>query len=99
MAAFYLTGSGLCARTHPMDKHQVADALDEIALLLELVGENPFKARAYANAARTLRGAGEDLERLVADHRLGELKGFGETLVEKVTELATTGQMRYWEEL
>ncbi len=35
-----------------MDKGQVAEILVEIGVLLELKGENPFKSRAYANAAR-----------------------------------------------
>lgn len=38
-----------------MEKQQVADVLNEIAVLLELKGENPFKSRAYVNAARTWR--------------------------------------------
>ena len=36
-----------------MDKDQIAEILVEIGMLLELKGENPFKTRAYANAART----------------------------------------------
>ena len=39
-----------------MDKDQVAAVLEEIGTLLELQGENPFKTRAYHNAARTLEG-------------------------------------------
>ena len=39
-----------------MDKEQVADILVQIGTLLELSGENPFKTRAYANAARTGSG-------------------------------------------
>ena len=37
-----------------MDKSEITDILEEIAVLLELKGENPFKARAYTNAARVL---------------------------------------------
>ena len=37
-----------------MDKDQIAEVLGNIATLLELKGENPFKARAYTNAARAL---------------------------------------------
>ena len=60
-----------------MDKEQVAAVLSEIGTLLELKGENPFKTRAYVNAARTLEGLSEPLEKLVTEKRLGELKGFG----------------------
>jgi DNA polymerase (family 10) len=82
-----------------VDKNQVADILNEIGLLLELKGENPFKTRAYANGARVLEGLNEPLETIVAEGRLGELKGFGEALQQKVTELVTTGRLKYYEEL
>ena len=46
-----------------MTKDDVAAILEEIGVLLELKGENPFKTRAYANGARTLEGLSEPLER------------------------------------
>ena len=82
-----------------MDKDQVAAVLVEIGTLLELKGENPFKTRAYTNAARVLEGLTEPLDRIVAEKRLGELKGFGEALQDKVTTLVTTGRLPYYEEL
>lgn len=82
-----------------MDKDQVAAVLTEIGTLLELKGENPFKTRAYINAARTLEGLNEPLEKVVAEKRLGDLKGFGDALVEKITTLVTTGRLLYYEEL
>jgi DNA polymerase (family 10) len=82
-----------------MNKDQVAAILSEIGILLELKGENPFKTRAYHNGARTLEGLAEPLEKLVAEKRLGELKGFGEALQDKVTTLVTTGKLPYYEEL
>ncbi len=82
-----------------MDKDQVAAILVEIGTLLELKGENPFKTRAYTNGARTLEGLTEPLEKIVAENRLGELKGFGEALQEKVTTLVTTGRLPYYETL
>jgi DNA polymerase (family 10) len=82
-----------------MDKDQVADILAEIGVLLELKGENPFKTRAYANAARALEGLTTPLATLVAEHRLGEIKGIGEGLQQKITILATTGRLPYYEEL
>ena len=82
-----------------MDKDQVAEILVEIAKLLELKGENPFKSRAYLNAARTLESVPETLEKLVAEGRLGEIKGVGEALQKKVTELVTTGRLGYYEDL
>jgi len=82
-----------------MDKDQAADILTEIGILLELKGENPFKTRAYTNAARTLESLAEPLDKLVAEDRLGELKGFGDALQDKVKTLVTTGRLPYHEEL
>ncbi len=82
-----------------MDKDQVAAVLIEIGTLLELKGENPFKTRAYQNAARTLEGLTEPLEKLVAEDRLKGMKGIGEALQEKITTLVTTGRLPYYEEL
>ena len=82
-----------------MDKEQVAAILVEIGTLLDLKGENPFKTRAYQNAARTLEGLTEPLAKLVAEERLDEIKGIGEALQKKITELVTTGRLTYYEEL
>ncbi|HEX5399356.1 MAG TPA: helix-hairpin-helix domain-containing protein, partial [Verrucomicrobiae bacterium] len=82
-----------------MDKDKVAEILVEIGTLLELKGENPFKTRAYANAARTIESLNEPLARLVAEKRLGDVKGIGEALEQKITELVETGKLKYYEEL
>jgi DNA polymerase (family 10) len=82
-----------------MDKQKVAEVLIEIGTLLELKGENPFKTRAYQNAARAVENLAEPIEKIVAERRLGEIKGFGEALQQKVTELVTTGRLKYFEDL
>ena len=82
-----------------MDKDKVVEILEEIGTLLELKGENPFKTRAYANAARSLESLTEPLKKLVAENRLGDIKGVGEALQKKITELVTTGKLAYYEEL
>ena len=82
-----------------MDKDQVAEILIEIGTLLELKGENPFKTRAYSNAARTLESLTEPLKKLVAENRLAEIKGIGEGIQKKVTELVTQGKLAYYDEL
>lgn len=82
-----------------MDKNQVAEILTEIGLLLELKGENPFKTRAYANAARALETLREPLEQVIAAEKLGEIKGIGEALQKKITELAATGKLAYYDDL
>jgi DNA polymerase (family X) len=82
-----------------VNKDQVAEVLVNIATLLELKGENPFKTRAYLNAARTLEGLTEPLDKLIAEGRLGDIKGIGDALQKKITELVTTGKLAYFEEL
>ena len=82
-----------------MDKDKVAEILTEIGVLLELKGENPFKTRAYSNGARVIEGLNEPLAKLVTEKRLGEIKGIGEALEQKITELVETGKLKYYEEL
>jgi DNA polymerase (family 10) len=82
-----------------MDKVQVAEILVNIATLLDLKGENPFKSRAYLNAARALEALSEPLEKLIAENRLGEIKGIGESIQKKIGELVATGKLAYYEEL
>lgn len=82
-----------------MDKEKVAEVFVEIGVMLELKGENPFKSRAYVNAARALETLREPLDRLVKENRLAELKGIGEALQEKICELVNSGTLKYHEEL
>src|SRR5438874_11745424 len=82
-----------------MDKDHVAEILLEIGILLDLKGENPFKTRAYANAARALESLTEPLEKLIAENRLREVKGIGDAMQTKITELVATGKLGYHEDL
>src|SRR5690349_19541176 len=82
-----------------MDKEKVAAILVEIGALLELKGENPFKTRAYSNGARALEALNEPLAKIVAENRLGEIKGIGDGIAKKITELVQTGTLKYHTEL
>lgn len=82
-----------------MDKRAVAAILDEIGLLLELKGENPFKCRAYYTAARAVEALQEDLPALIASGRVLQVPGIGQALAEKLAELVGTGRLRYHDEL
>jgi DNA polymerase (family 10) len=82
-----------------MDKKIVAEMLEDIGTLLELKGENPFKSRAYFNAARVIQSLEQDLALLVKSGDLGKLKGIGQALNEKITELVTIGRLEYYEQL
>jgi DNA polymerase (family 10) len=82
-----------------MDKAQVAVILDEIGTLLELQGENPFRCQAYYKAARALDQLESNLADVIAEGKLAEVPGIGETLKEKITLLATTGQLPFYDDL
>lgn len=82
-----------------LEKKSVIQILEEIAVLLDLAGENPFKSRAYSNAARVLETTGESLEELIRSGQLGETKGIGKALEEKILTLAVTGTLEYYEKL
>jgi DNA polymerase (family 10) len=82
-----------------MDKHLVAQILDTCGTLLALQGENPFRCQAYHNGARAVEQLQGDLAELVAQGKLSGVRGLGETLVQKITVLVTTGRLDFFEEL
>lgn len=82
-----------------MHKKQIVAILEEIGTMLELQGENPFKSRAYFNAARTIETMQQDVIELIRSGEISNVKGFGKALSEKLTELVTTGRLEYYEKL
>src|SRR5436853_7390994 len=82
-----------------METAQVARILDEMGTLLEVRGENPFRCRAYHTAAQVLRALPGDLAEMLADGRLAEMPGIGETMLAKIAQLVTTGRLPAYEEL
>jgi DNA polymerase (family 10) len=78
----------------------IAAVFEEIADLLEIQNENPFRIRAYRNAARQVEGMGVALADMVAkDEDLTELPGIGEDLAAKIKEIVATGQCKALEKL
>src|SRR5438093_8777412 len=82
-----------------MTKGDIAAVLEEIGTLLELKGENPFKIRAYANAARSIEAWGGNLSDLQDEEALSKIPGIGKSIADKIKELAATGSLKYLEEL
>ena len=82
-----------------MSKEEIAEIFEQIARLLELKGENPFKIRAYANAARALETLSGDLAKMIDEGRLQEVDGIGKAIAEKITTLIRTGRLEYYEKL
>src|SRR5690606_39065383 len=79
---------------------EIARALREVADLLELRNENPFKVRAYRNAARTVEGLSRRVAELVeAGEDLEELPAVGKDMAAYITELVRTGRLRRLEQL
>jgi DNA polymerase (family 10) len=82
-----------------METAKIAQILDEMGTLLEVRGENPFRCRAYHTAAQALRGLPADLSGMLADGSLAEVPGIGETMLAKVAQLLSTGQLPSYGEL
>lgn len=82
-----------------MNNHEIAAVFEEIAEMLEIKGDNPFKIRAYRNAAAQLENLGEELETLVEEERLTEIEGIGKDLAQKITALFTKGKLEEYEKL
>lgn len=82
-----------------MHKSDIVDVLESIAVLLELKGENPFKIRAYSTGARALETMEADLGELIDSGKLGEVKGVGSALIEKIESLHRTGELEYYNKL
>src|SRR5512145_95776 len=81
------------------DKFQIAALLREIGRLLELKGENPFKARAYERGARALENSDGDFGARVKDRRLTEIGGIGHALASAIEEIYRTGASPLLEQL
>src|SRR5437763_3276128 len=80
-------------------KEQIAEALEEIATLLELKEENPFKIRAYQNAARSIEAFGASFTDLQNQETLEKIPGIGKAIAAKISELATTRGLKFLDEL
>ncbi len=97
---FVIFGIGPTSRKpHPtavsLTAEDLAATLEEIALLLELKGENPFKTRAYRNGANIIRDFEGDFLQRAKDDELKGIKGIGDALQQKLHELASTGALQY----
>ena len=77
----------------PVHNEDIAAIFEEIADLLEVEDANPFRVRAYRNAARTVRALGRELSEMLAEGRdLTELSGIGKDLAAKIAEIIATGR-------
>ncbi len=82
-----------------MNKQEIAGALNEIATVMELLDENPFKIRAHRNAARAIETTSDDIEQLARDGELTNIKGVGKQIATKIEALLNTGSLPELDEL
>ena len=82
-----------------MTNREIARILSEIADLLEIKGENPFKIRAYQRAAQAIEGLAMTLSDMRGHQPFTDISGVGSSIAEKIEELLDAGQCRYHQEL
>ena len=80
-------------------REKIVTILNQIALILEIKGENAFKIRAYKNGSEIIENYGDDIIQITKDGKLGELKGIGKALASKIEEIVETGKLTYLDKL
>ncbi len=81
------------------DNEAIANVLDEIGDLIELKGENVFRAVTYRQVARSIRDLREPVSLLLEQGRLAEIPKTGPSVTEAITQLVTTGESKRHAEL
>lgn len=82
-----------------MRNAEIAEFLNNIADMLEIKGENPYRVRAYRNAARVIESLTEDIEDIAIRGELDEVPNIGESIAAKISEYLETGRCEYYEQL
>lgn len=82
-----------------MENKEIAGIFWEIADILELKNENPFRIRAYRRAAQSIESLSENLASLAQENKLTEIPGIGADLSEKIKEIISTGQLKFLGEI
>jgi DNA polymerase (family 10) len=77
-----------------MKNFEIARLFGQMADVLEIKGDNPFRIRAYRRAAQNLETLSEDVETLARQVRLEEIPGVGADLAGKITEYLETGRIK-----
>ena len=82
-----------------MMNFEIAAIFDEMAELLEIKDENPFKIRAYRRAAQSVESLTKDIEDMAKQGTLQEIPGIGKELAAKIEEIISTGKLKAYEKL
>ena len=81
------------------DKKQIVSLLEDISDMMEFLGENRFKVNAFRNGANTLRRMEDDLDELVQDKTLNQIKGIGKGLQAVIYEFYESGTSQLYDDL
>ena len=82
-----------------MTNDEISEVLRNISNLLQIKGEDSFRARIYERAAESTDALTVDLHQLVEEGRLRSIPGIGKAIEEKIVEMLRTGQCRFYENL
>ncbi len=82
-----------------LNNRQIADLFETVADLLQLKGEIIHRVLAYRRAAESIRDLPRDLSAIAAEGKLTEIDNVGKIIAEKITEMLTTGGLRFYDEL
>ncbi|MCM8781168.1 MAG: DNA polymerase/3'-5' exonuclease PolX [Candidatus Omnitrophica bacterium] len=82
-----------------MQNQLVAQIFRDIAKILEIKDDNPFRIRAYERAAQNIDSLTQNIEDLSREDRLTEIPGIGNDLADKIKEIVNTGRLKFYEDL
>lgn len=82
-----------------MKNQEIATVFKNIADILEIKGENPFRIRAYRKASQNVENLAEDIGLLSKKGELSKLPGIGKDLAAKIEEILETGTLKFYEDL
>jgi DNA polymerase (family 10) len=82
-----------------MKNYQIAKIFNNIANILEIEEENPFRIRAYRRAAQNIEGLTDDVAEVAKLGKLEEIPGIGKDLAQKIQEIVTSGKLKFFENL
>ena len=82
-----------------MKNVELSQIFDQIAKILKIKGENPFKIRAYENIVSVLNSLPTDIESIYRKGELNDIPGVGKAIAKKIEEYLTTNKLEYYEKL
>ncbi len=84
----------------PALKQKISEIFNQMADLLDIKGDNEFRVRSYREAAKTVSGLSDDISDIADDEKkIKSLPGLGESMAQKIKEIAETGKLKQLEKL